>query len=52
MKLWIRLAHGERGANLVEYGLLAVLIAVAAALAVRFFGSSTNELFQEVGSNF
>jgi Flp pilus assembly pilin Flp len=51
MKLWIRIVHGERGANLVEYALLATLIAIAAVAAVRFFGTSNNELFEQVGSN-
>jgi Flp pilus assembly pilin Flp len=51
MKLWIRIVHGERGANLIEYGLLAMLIAVAAVLAIQFFGQSNNELFEKIADN-
>jgi len=52
LKLWLRVAHGERGANLVEYAILATMIAIAAIVAVRFFGSSTNEQFEKIASNF
>ena len=51
LSLWVRLVHDERGANLVEYGLLALLIAVLAIAAVRFFGQSNNDLFVKVASN-
>ena len=35
----------ERGAGLVEYALLAVLIAVACLAAVRYFGDTTSHSF-------
>jgi Flp pilus assembly pilin Flp len=36
-----RLRLGDRGASLVEYALLAALIAVVCVVAVQFFGRST-----------
>ena len=41
----------ERGASLVEYALLVVLIAIVAILAVRFAGNEVSSTFSEVGSN-
>ena len=52
LNIWLRVVHGERGANLVEYAILATMIAIAAIVAVRFFGSSTSEQFEKIASNF
>ena len=41
----------DRGASLVEYALLVVLIAIVAILAVRFAGEQVSGTFSEVGSN-
>lgn len=45
-RLWRRLGE-ETGAGLVEYGLLAVLIAVAVMAAAAALGVSLTGLFQE-----
>lgn len=39
----------ERGASLVEYALLVVLIAIVAILAVRFAGEQVSTTFSNVG---
>ena len=41
LKTIIQLRHDDRGANLVEYGFLAMLIAVAALLSIEFIGTGT-----------
>lgn len=49
---WL-IAHlrvGDRGANLIEYGLLIALIAMVTVLAVTFFGKSVSSKFSSVGS--
>lgn len=39
--------QSERGASLVEYALLGLLIAVAAAAALRLLGEVTNGSYEE-----
>jgi len=39
---WQSLSGSERGASLVEYAFLALLIAMAALLALRFLGEEVN----------
>ncbi len=39
----------ERGASLVEYALLVVLIAIVAIMAVRFAGDQVSQTFSNVG---
>ena len=41
---------GERGANMVEYGLLLALIAIVALVAVRAFGSGVSSQFSSIAS--
>lgn len=53
IRLWTRLMGrlGEdRGASMVEYALLIVLIAIVALLAIRLAGNQVSEAFSEVGS--
>ena len=40
------LARDERGATLIEYGLMLVLIAIVCATAVGTLGGSTRDLYQ------
>ena len=40
----------ERGASMVEYALLVVLIAIVALVAVSFAGEQVSETFSEIGS--
>ena len=44
---WIR---EEKGASMVEYALLVVLIAIIALVAVQIAGREVSETFSEVGS--
>jgi Flp pilus assembly pilin Flp len=46
-----QLMRDERGAELVEYGLLASLIALVALAAVASFGRSVTMLFHEPHSS-
>jgi len=48
-----RLVTADEGQDLLEYGLLAVLIAIAAAIAVRSMGQAVNTVFwQPIAQNF
>ncbi|MCZ6662720.1 MAG: Flp family type IVb pilin [Actinobacteria bacterium] len=51
--LWTKvrswMAH-EKGASMVEYALLVVLIAIVALVAVSFAGEQVSETFSEIGS--
>ena len=49
--LQARLNTGERGAGMVEYGLLVGLIAVIALVAVKAFGSGVSSQFSSISSN-
>jgi pilus assembly protein Flp/PilA len=40
----------ERGANMVEYGLLLALIAIIAMVAVKAFGSGVSSQFSSITS--
>ncbi len=44
---WMR---EEKGASMVEYALLVVLIAIIALVAVQIAGREVSETFSEVGS--
>jgi len=49
--LWqIRIARAERGASMVEYGLLVALIAVVAVLAVKYFGGAVSSSFSNTAN--
>lgn len=56
LAIWTRIqsAFGtireERGASLVEYALLVVLIAIVAIVAIRFAGETVSETFSQIGS--
>jgi len=54
LKTWIDAkfhADDERGASMVEYGLLLALIAVIAIVAVKALGSSVSTKFSSVNSS-
>jgi pilus assembly protein Flp/PilA len=52
VKTWLesKFAADERGASMVEYGLLLALIAVIAIVAVKALGGSVSTKFSEVTS--
>jgi pilus assembly protein Flp/PilA len=52
-RLWTELLgrlSEERGASMVEYALLIVLIAIIAILAIRLAGNQVSSAFSEIGS--
>ena len=52
-RLWVRTWNTiaeERGASMVEYALLVVLIAIVAILAIRLAGNQVSSAFSEIGS--
>ncbi|MGH3668277.1 MAG: Flp family type IVb pilin, partial [Acidimicrobiia bacterium] len=52
-RLWVRTSNWmpeEKGASMVEYALLVVLIAIVAILAIRLAGNQVSEAFSEIGS--
>lgn len=48
--LQARFADDDRGASLVEYGLLVALIALAAVAGMQVLGGQADESFSEVGT--
>lgn len=48
----ITLFYSERGASMVEYAFLAILIAVVAFLAVQLFGTELSGTYSEIGDGF
>jgi pilus assembly protein Flp/PilA len=52
LKTWLesKFVSDERGASMVEYGLLLALIAVIAIVAVRALGTSVSTKFSSVNS--
>ena len=52
LKTWLqaKFAKDERGANLVEYILLVVLIAIAVMAAVLFLGGGLTSKYSDSGS--
>ena len=52
LRTWLeaKVRRDERGASMVEYGLLVALIAVVAIVAIRFLGGNVSSKFSQVGS--
>ena len=54
LALWTKVTswmQEEKGASMVEYSLLVVLIAIVALVAVQLAGSEVSETFSEIGSS-
>lgn len=54
LALWTKVnawLKDEKGASMVEYALLVVLIAIVALIAVSLAGSQVSETFSEIGSS-
>ena len=47
-KIVNRLMLSDRGASMVEYSLLVVLIAIAGLVAVNYFGDSVSGTYSEI----
>jgi len=53
LALWTKVVswmQEEKGASMVEYALLVVLIAIVALVAVRLAGREVSSTFSEIGS--
>jgi Flp pilus assembly pilin Flp len=53
LALWTKVTswiQSEKGASMVEYALLVVLIAIIALIAVRFAGTQVSETFSTIGN--
>lgn len=50
MRLWAQLRDDKRGVTAIEYGLIAVLIAVVIIGAVTTVGTNLNQTFQTIGN--
>jgi Flp pilus assembly pilin Flp len=53
LALWTKVTgwvKDEKGASMVEYALLVVLIAIVALVAVQLAGNEVSETFSEIGS--
>ena len=46
----LEVQESEKGASMLEYALLAALIAVVCIVAITFIGDQANEAFSSVGS--
>jgi len=53
LKTWLesKLLKDDRGASMVEYGLLVALIAVIAIVAVKLVGTKVSSNFSNVGNS-
>lgn len=51
MRFWYRLKE-DSGANLVEYALLVVFIAIVALAAVTLTGTEVNEMYDQIPPAF
>jgi pilus assembly protein Flp/PilA len=54
LALWTKLTawyHSERGASMVEYALLVVLIAIIALVAIRLAGQAVSRTFSTVSGS-
>jgi pilus assembly protein Flp/PilA len=49
LKQWFK---SEKGASMVEYALLVILVAIVALIAVTLVGDQTSTLYSEIGSGF
>ncbi|MGH8951708.1 MAG: Flp family type IVb pilin [Acidimicrobiia bacterium] len=47
----MRILNAEKGASLVEYSLLVLLIAIAALTAVAYFGGELSSTYSDISSN-
>jgi pilus assembly protein Flp/PilA len=51
MRRLTRILHCERGANAIEYALVASLIAIAAVAAMQGLGTKVDTMFNNVSNN-
>ena len=53
LKTWLqtKLGTDERGASMVEYGLLLIFVAVLCLVAVKTFGEATSTRFSSISTS-
>lgn len=51
MTQMMRMLNSEKGASMVEYSLLVVLIAIVALVAVQLAGGALSETYSEISSD-
>ena len=51
-RLIVHLLHSERGANLAEYAIIGMAVAVAAVVAMGFIGDATAANYEAVMPGF
>lgn len=51
LKTWLQLRNDERGVTMLEYGLIAALIAVVCITAVSTLGNNLDTVFTNVASH-
>ena len=42
----------DRGANLIEWGILVTAIAIVAIVAIQFIGAETSTMYSDIGAGF
>jgi len=51
LKTWLELKTDERAVTMVEYGLMAALVAIVCITAVTILGTQLNTVFSTIGSS-
>jgi len=46
-----RMRESDRGASLVEYGLVVMLVAIVALIAVQLAGNEVSNMYSEIASS-
>ena len=52
MEIYKRLVKEEKGATVIEYGLVAVLISIVAIAVLKEIGFNVNEWYQNIADAF
>lgn len=50
LNVFLRIIDDDRGASMVEYALLAILIAIVALVGVELAGTEVSESYSEIAS--
>lgn len=50
LRTFLRISDDDRGASMVEYALLVILIAIVALVGVQLAGTELSETYSEIGS--
>lgn len=50
-KIYLKISESDRGASMVEYSLLVVLIALVALIALQLAGDEVSDSYSDIASN-